>query len=62
VNSDGEFNNAGIKKRKKHNLKKNRFQELQTFGKSSAVIPFEFNPGIGIQANAQMWSHQVTGL
>jgi hypothetical protein len=31
VNSDGEFNNAGIKKRKKHNLKKKQVSGTTDF-------------------------------
>jgi hypothetical protein len=37
-------------------------QKVQSFGKSSGVIPYMSNPGIGIQVGALMWSHQVTGL
>jgi hypothetical protein len=37
-------------------------QKIISIGKSSGVIPLLSNPGIGIQAEALMWSHHVTGL
>jgi hypothetical protein len=58
------MDNKNIKKKKRNN-KKHQVQEpqkVQSFGKSYGVIPYMSNPGIGIQAEAQMWSHHVTGL
>jgi hypothetical protein len=37
-------------------------QKVQSFDKSSGVIPWASNPGIDVPAEALMWSHRMTGL
>jgi hypothetical protein len=54
-----------IQEKKRNTIKNSQVWEtkkVQFFDKISRFIPQVSNPGIYIQVEALMWSHQVTGL